>query len=331
MKSLEEFREFYEKSLKKELEPLELERIAINNKKTGYIKALILVLFAIVAMITPLVITQIIPKDWYPFLGIIGVAYIFICFLALFPTYEGYNIEFKRIVIGNMVKFLGDDLEYFYNQNISLFEFDNAGLFTDKINNYKGEDLIRGIIHDEKYEKEMGKEKGTKIEFSEVDAKIEETYTDDNGITYTKQIPVFKGLFFRGEFNKNFSSKLLVVPSTYKPKLQKDLSRIKLEDVEFQKLFCTYGSDQHEARYILSPSLMKRLVEYVKKNKKWVAISFVESSIYVAIPYGKNLFECNIKKSLLDFEEIKGYYQDLQLAVSIVEELNLNYRIWTKE
>jgi hypothetical protein len=45
----------------------------------------------------------------------------------------------------------------------------------------------------------------------------------------------------------------------------------------------------------------------------------------------RNLFEPNIFKSLLDFKVIEEYFTDLKTALDIVEELNLNTRIWTKE
>ena len=37
---------------------------------------------------------------------------------------------------------------------------------------------------------------------------------------------------------------------------------VKLEDPEFEKEFVVYAHDQVEARYVLSPSLMRRLLEF---------------------------------------------------------------------
>ena len=51
----------------------------------------------------------------------------------------------------------------------------------------------------------------------------------------------------------------------------------------------------------------------------------------MAIPYSKDLFEPRVFQTILDFKPIHEYYEDLTLAVSIVDDLNLNTRIWTKE
>lgn len=107
-------------------------------------------------------------------------------------------------------------------------------------------------------------------------------------------------------------------------------SLIKLEDPEFEKMFVVYGDDQIEARYILSTSLMRRIVDFKKKSKRTIYISFVGSKIYVAVSYSRNLFEPRIFKTLLAFSPIKEYFEDLELVYGLVEDLNLNNRIWTK-
>ena len=106
---------------------------------------------------------------------------------------------------------------------------------------------------------------------------------------------------------------------------------MKLEDPEFEKKFVVYASDQIEARYILTPALMERLREFAEKTKHEVHISFVLSCVFIAISLKENLFEPRIYRTLLDYSTIEKYYDDLMMAIGIVEELNLNRRIWTKQ
>ena len=85
---------------------------------------------------------------------------------------------------------------------------------------------------------------------------------------------LFRGLFFTAKFAKNFPNRTFVLPN--------DLSNrvplvnywrgenIKLEDLEFDRLFRVYGDDQIESRYILSTSLMQRLVDFNRKAKRKV-------------------------------------------------------------
>ena len=59
-------------------------------------------------------------------------------------------------------------------------------------------------------------------------------------------------------------------------------------------------------------------------------MSFIDSRMYIAIPYTENLFEPQLFKTILDFAPVQKYFEDLQLAIGIVEDLNLNLRIWSK-
>jgi hypothetical protein len=104
-----------------------------------------------------------------------------------------------------------------------------------------------------------------------------------------------------------------------------------MEDPEFEKLFVVYGEDQVEARYILSTSLMRRIVEFRTRTQKEMRLSFSASKLHVAIPFENELFEPKIMESLLNIAHVQEYYNDLKLAIDIVDDLNLNTRIWTQK
>jgi hypothetical protein len=106
---------------------------------------------------------------------------------------------------------------------------------------------------------------------------------------------------------------------------------VKLEDIEFEKSFAVYGTDQIEARYILSTALMQRIMGFKKKTGKDISMSFIDSNVFIGIPVAKDLFEAPLFSSLVNYSMIEEYYQYLALCISIVEDLDLNTRIWTKE
>jgi len=62
-----------------------------------------------------------------------------------------------------------------------------------------------------------------------------------------------------------------------------------------------------------------------------IAMSFINSNVNIVIPKAKNMFEPRIFHTLLDISMAEEYFLDLQMALSVVDELNLNTRIWTKE
>jgi hypothetical protein len=106
---------------------------------------------------------------------------------------------------------------------------------------------------------------------------------------------------------------------------------VKLEDIEFEKAFAVYGTDQIEARYILSTSLMQRIMEFRKKTGKNIAMSFIDSNVFIGIPVSKELFEAPLFSTLVSYPMIAEYYNYLAMCIGIVEDLDLNTRIWTKE
>ena len=187
-----------------------------------------------------------------------------------------------------------------------------------------------------------GKIGATAIRFCELHTQYKTTRRDSKGHTHTEWHTIFRGLFFMGDFNKHFSGSTIVLPDSAEALFGKfgqwlqsfSFGRdqlIKMDDPEFEKLFVVYGTDQIESRYILSPALMQRIVEFKTKRQKSIYLSFVGSSIFVALSETRALFEPKIFSSILDFETVCEYFEDLRVAVEIVEDLNLNTRIWSKE
>jgi len=71
-------------------------------------------------------------------------------------------------------------------------------------------------------------------------------------------------------------------------------------------------------------------MEFKKKSKHKIYVSFVSSKIYMAIDYGKDLFEPEVFKTLLDYKVAMEYVKTLHLCIGIVEELKLDQKLWSK-
>ncbi len=233
-------------------------------------------------------------------------------------------------LIAAIIEYVDPELSYLPKGMVSRGEFQSSTLFKNRIDRYRGEDLVSGKID------------RTEIKFSELHAEYKTTTTDSKGRRQTHWHTIFKGLFFIADFNKHFQGRTVVLPDSAEKflgglgkKLQEwNLNRddlVKLEDIEFEKEFVVYSTDQVEARYILSTALMRRILEFKRKMKVPVHIAFVNSDLYMAISIRKNMFEPRILRSILDFEMVRDYLEDVILAVGIVEDMNLNTRIWTKE
>jgi hypothetical protein len=285
------------------------------------------------AMFVPIVAVSVLLQVYMEIdnIAIIGIAVAVVAALLVFFFWVRdklfYN-DFKSQVINRIVYFISPDLQYSAKDSINVAEFVTSRLFMHSVDRYKGDDLVHGKIDK------------TAFRFSEIKAEYKTTSTDSKGRRKTSWHVLFKGLFFIADFNKDFSGSTVVLPNSLGKGfgfLKKLLSidrrekLVQLEDVNFTKEFNVYGDDQIQSRYILSTTLMERILEYKKKSKNNIYLSFVDSKMYLGIAYTKDLFEPHYLKSMTNIDLVKTYYEDMILAVCIVEDLNLNLRIWTKE
>lgn len=224
-----------------------------------------------------------------------------------------WKIDYENKVVNTIVKIaFGENGDYAPDYGHSETEFNNTQLFDTVPNIYYSEDLISGKVDK------------TTLYFSEVLAQKE---TKNGKNTSTKTI--FSGILFTADFNKHFKGKTIVIEH----ELFGFLSRktIELENPDFRELFTVYADDPIEARYILTPSLMEKILHLNKKWKGGLGLSFINSQLTIAIPMSHNFFEI----SVWDKIDVKNQWVENWTIVSdlikIVSDLDLNTRIWTKE
>ena len=103
---------------------------------------------------------------------------------------------------------------------------------------------------------------------------------------------------------------------------------VKLENPEFEEHFVVYSTDQQEARYILSSQIMERILWFKQKTDQRIYMSFRKKHVYVGISGGNDRFEPSLFQTLLRNELFEQYITDIELVLGLVEDLNLNRRIW---
>ncbi len=237
-----------------------------------------------------------------------------------------YKLNFKLKVIGAALRELGENLQINPQSGISERDFINSRLFSQTPDRYKTEDLVHGKIDK------------TQIHFAEVHAEYKTETRTKNG-KQTHWHDIFKGIIFCADFNKNFNSITVVKPKGFGGAFGKWFSQnvfgnksiVELENVDFEKMFITESGDQVEARYILTPSLMEKLLELNQYANSTISVSFIWSNVYIAFPLNHNYFEAPIFKSLLNADVLEKDLNILRLMRHVVEELDLNTRIWTKQ
>jgi hypothetical protein len=314
------FKEFYETKLLPDLKILDRERKQVDRR---------VLLITLITLIIIIAEGKLIPSDIGNWKGGIQLMTVIIGFILVSLTSKKYRLDFKTKIISKITGFADESLTYAPEGTVSQAEFINSAIFQKSCNSFQGEDHFHGKIDK------------TAIEFSEVVAR-HKTTSGTASKRKTHYTTIFKGIFFVADFNKHFKTHTLVLPDTAEKlfgKFGQNLQSmshfrgelIKLEDPEFEKEFCVYGDDQVEARYILSPALMQRIVEFKRKWNTKVYLSFRDSKVYIAIKLNKNLFETRLFKTVVDYDFIDENIRFLLLLIGIVEDLNLNNRIWTKK
>lgn len=101
--------------------------------------------------------------------------------------------------------------------------------------------------------------------------------------------------------------------------------KVNLEDIDFQKNFSVRSSNQIEARYLVTTSLMERLL----KNKSYLIpeILFEGSEIHILIETYIDFFNISITDLYTNTNLIKTPIFDLIKILEIVDELKLNQNI----
>jgi hypothetical protein len=322
-RSESDFAHFYATALLKELKQLDVQRQVVLKK----VMVAIAVVAGLVAVCITITLSFRLPPNIIMFSlfggGAIGAGiYRYLI--------RGYVHEFKLRIIKRIIEFVDPALVYSPKGYVSKVQFNSSRIFQRYPDRMRGDDLVEGKI---------GK---TDIAFSEVHAEYRTHSSYRRGGQKKRYHTIFKGLFFKADFNKTFYGKTVVLPDTAE-KMFGSLGSffqklnwtrgdfIKLDDPEFERYFVVYADDQIESRYILSPSLMKRIVDFRKKTGKRIFLSFVGSEVFVAVPYKRGLFEPKVFTSITGFKSVKEYFEDLQLTLGIVEDLDLNTRIWSKK
>jgi len=322
MKKFSEVIDYYYSELNSIVKELDQKRQKVKQKIIGWTIVLAL---AVVVLVWGIVSVS---DESDPFgtvitLAVLGLGGFGIIYKILT---KDYSTEFKLRVIEPLIKFIDHNLTYLPSSTIPQYIFERSKIVTQKIDRYSGDDLVKGVIDD------------VKIEFC--DLHVEKEYEDSKGNSQYQTL--FQGIFVRAEFPKHFYARTIVLPDnaekifgSYIGKILQSYNfgeekLVKLDNPEFEKHFVVYSSDQIEARYILSHSMMQRILTFRKKVGHDLSFSFVGGEMFVGVHYNKDSLEASIFGSLLEYKIAKEFVESLYYSLGIVQELQLNQKLWSK-
>lgn len=308
------------------LQKIEQDRLEYIKKRSNTIWSVI---------VPALVVALIITISFFPF----GIISLFVAAIGSGIAYHfmagkygaSYVDSYKQIVISKLVNTVDPNLHYDSARGIEEDFFIKSELFTSNPDRYRTEDLIYG---------EYGK---TQFHLGEIHAEDKQTSTDKDGNRKTKYVTIFKGLLLVADFHKHFQGRTFVLPDHAERTLgslgrtlqklggRRGTELVQMEDPEFENEFAVHSTDQIESRYILSPALMRRLLDMKERFGKDVRVAFKDSFVWIAVPHRHPYLEPSTKTEATDSSQIHSMLGEISAFIEIIEELDLNTRIWTKE
>lgn len=234
---------------------------------------------------------------------------------GLQPQWD-YLSSYKTKVFAQLCQEHFPGLKYDPKGAIGYDEFDGMRLFPYESDWYRSEDYFSG---------QHGK---TNIRFAEVHAKRERSrYSEGRMRKYDETF--FQGLVFVADFHKHFHCTARLIPATEKmPKLRIQ-QPVTLEDPDFEDCFKTVASDQTDIRYLLSTSMMQRFLR-LNSRFRGLRVLFGNDRVTLVLPDAADRFEPSLYQRANSTRQLETLARDIQVLLDIVDELDLNTRIWSR-
>ena len=244
--------------------------------------------------------------------AILGAVAFLVCAVGAYYFFESiftdsFTFKFKRKVIRSIIESCGltyhpggfVENDYLY----MIYDFD--------IDKYSGNDLIFGQIE------------GVRVKFSDVEAI---SIKEDLYRNKTHRV-LFAGILFVADFPKRLKAVTQICSGTDDFK-DYGGKRARMDDAEFERYFRVYATDQIEARYALTPSLMESLKLLKMRFHRPINIVLTGDKICMAIRTGRDNFEPDLRRPLVGKGANRFYKYEIGGFLRIVEELRLNRKIW---
>ncbi|MEB2777376.1 DUF3137 domain-containing protein [Algoriphagus sp. D3-2-R+10] len=140
----------------------------------------------------------------------------------------------------------------------------------------------------------------------------------------------FRGMFCWLRFQKKLIGHTVVIPRNQNIKIDRwasfnfrDEEQVHLEDPRFTEEFIVYGTDQVEARYVISTALMERISALKSKFNRPIFLSFQDRQMYLAVKNENGLFSFT-SENLNSLSVVEELTSEIETALNIAKDLRLS-------
>jgi hypothetical protein len=207
----------------------------------------------------------------------------------------------RKQIVSRFAKALGSKFVTLPNGGINETDFTQSRLFNDLLRSFHGSNHLRGKI---------GK---VQLELCEVHASAETGQRQARAL--------FDGLWIVASFPTSFRTSTIIRPvSDALESAEVGFRTVRLEEASFARLFDVSAEDGVEAQYVLSSRLLARIKAFHDEGDHEPFLAFHGQRLHIAIAQA-NLTGPSFAQDLLEA---------LDLAISLVRELEANTFIWNK-
>lgn len=323
------------KPLEESFEEKRIKALATRNKR-AVISAIGFVLVSSIVVAIVMINKLKLPEEFeipdllYPILVIWALIYYW-CYNPI----KKYKQNIKQEIFPKIFSFF-EKINYSSDVPVNMKDLKQRSGIIPKYHSCKMEDYISGDLDG--------------VELKMFQAYLTKRESTGGNSTSSKKT-VFKGIIISLSMNKNFSGKTVVkkdvgkIGNLFKGRDLSDLQRVKLESSEFEKDFEVYSSDQIEARYLLTPTFMERLLKFPElfsgnSTKIGIGIlthklshpcvvecSFYDDQVLITVSTDKDFFEVASVKQSVDFKnDANIIMEEIKQIEEIVEVLKLNQK-----
>lgn len=223
-----------------------------------------------------------------------GVLCVLLYFLMVRRAYERFNQAFKKNYVLQTIHAMGgfENLSYTPGKGFPYNEvWDSCVVATGDPKYYESEDLLVGTY------------RGMPFAYCDVITKCLKRSGKKTRIETIFYGQIMRFSLPKGAkwsfghlqlFEKEFLSNLKGRTAPYK---------IQVEHEAFNRRFQVFAADEHNAFYLLTPQMLEQIVQFANAADCQIAMTFVGTSLYVAVHNLHSIFDASIKKPLAEQQQ----------------------------
>lgn len=211
------------------------------------------------------------------------------------------------------LQYFGHKYKYSLTPRKSISDYDNSRVLPSFDRSSMGENI-------------SGEYNGVEFLSQTISLFVNDGKDNNNNQKYKK---IFSGSCIEMSYQKKFQGITAIVTDKGKLKnlihTKKGLERVRLEDPAFESKFEVYGSDQIEARYLLSVVTMELFMDLIGKYGDDIQMSFYRGKLLLLIPTRKHFFRTgmNIMSPIVFDEAIYNMFNEINTLHHMVDLLKL--------